>query len=173
MTSPAWETSCRRRFPSPERFADVNGMTALPRHCADSAKGWCHCETRDSWGFWAGFSCAATDTPPFFVDPSGGGGDELPSGAPIPRRATSPRPGCMQLPATVDTCDRRHILAIASRPNRTSRSTDDVQEETVAEYPTPVVPGSAVGIIPNPMSGRDIRRVVAQASVFPNAEKTC
>jgi predicted polyphosphate/ATP-dependent NAD kinase len=34
-----------------------------------------------------------------------------------------------------------------------------------------VVPGSAVGIIPNPMSGRDIRRVVAQASVFPNTEK--
>jgi predicted polyphosphate/ATP-dependent NAD kinase len=42
----------------------------------------------------------------------------------------------------------------------------------VAEHPTPVVPGSAVGIIPNPMSGRDIRRVVAQASVFPNTEKT-
>ncbi len=42
----------------------------------------------------------------------------------------------------------------------------------MAEHPTPVVPGSAVGIIPNPMSGRDIRRVVAQASVFPNTEKT-
>jgi len=40
----------------------------------------------------------------------------------------------------------------------------------VSEHP--VVPGSAVGIIPNPMSGRDIRRVVAQASVFPNTEKT-
>jgi predicted polyphosphate/ATP-dependent NAD kinase len=36
----------------------------------------------------------------------------------------------------------------------------------------PVVPGSAVGIVANPMSGRDIRRLVAQASVFPNAEKT-
>jgi predicted polyphosphate/ATP-dependent NAD kinase len=36
----------------------------------------------------------------------------------------------------------------------------------------PVVPGSAVGILANPMSGRDIRRLVAQASVFPNAEKT-
>ena len=35
----------------------------------------------------------------------------------------------------------------------------------------PVVPAGAVGIIPNPMSGRDIRRVVAQASVFPNTEK--
>ena len=42
----------------------------------------------------------------------------------------------------------------------------------MAEHSTPVVPGSAVGIIPNPMSGRDIRRVVAQASVFPNTEKT-
>jgi predicted polyphosphate/ATP-dependent NAD kinase len=42
----------------------------------------------------------------------------------------------------------------------------------VAEHPIPVVPGSVVGIIPNPMSGRDIRRVVAQASVFPNTEKT-
>ena len=42
----------------------------------------------------------------------------------------------------------------------------------MAEHPTPVVSGSAVGIIPNPMSGRDIRRVVAQASVFPNTEKT-
>ena len=36
----------------------------------------------------------------------------------------------------------------------------------------PVVPGSALGIVANPMSGRDIRRLVAQASVFPNAEKT-
>ncbi|HEY5855433.1 MAG TPA: NAD(+)/NADH kinase [Aldersonia sp.] len=36
----------------------------------------------------------------------------------------------------------------------------------------PVVPGSAIGIIPNPMSGRDIRRIISQASVFPNTEKT-
>jgi predicted polyphosphate/ATP-dependent NAD kinase len=36
----------------------------------------------------------------------------------------------------------------------------------------PVVAGSAIGIIVNPMSGRDIRRLVAQASVFPNGEKT-
>ena len=36
----------------------------------------------------------------------------------------------------------------------------------------PVVPGSTMGIVANPMSGRDIRRLVAQASVFPNAEKT-
>jgi predicted polyphosphate/ATP-dependent NAD kinase len=36
----------------------------------------------------------------------------------------------------------------------------------------PIVPGSRVGIVANPMSGRDIRRLVAQASVFPNAEKT-
>jgi predicted polyphosphate/ATP-dependent NAD kinase len=42
----------------------------------------------------------------------------------------------------------------------------------MAEHLAAVVPGSAVGIIPNPMSGRDIRRVVAQASVFPNTEKT-
>lgn len=35
----------------------------------------------------------------------------------------------------------------------------------------PVTEGSAIGIIANPMSGRDIRRVVAQASVFPNSEK--
>jgi predicted polyphosphate/ATP-dependent NAD kinase len=35
----------------------------------------------------------------------------------------------------------------------------------------PVVPGSTVGIVANPMSGRDIRRLVARASVFPNAEK--
>src|SRR5664279_2843751 len=35
----------------------------------------------------------------------------------------------------------------------------------------PVVEGSAIGIIPNPMSGRDIRRIVSQASVFPNTEK--
>lgn len=35
----------------------------------------------------------------------------------------------------------------------------------------PVAPGSAIGIIPNPMSGRDIRRIVSQASVFPNTEK--
>jgi predicted polyphosphate/ATP-dependent NAD kinase len=36
----------------------------------------------------------------------------------------------------------------------------------------PTVPGSTIGIVANPMSGRDIRRLVAQASVFPNAEKT-
>ncbi|MER5387647.1 NAD(+)/NADH kinase [Saccharopolyspora sp. NPDC002686] len=30
---------------------------------------------------------------------------------------------------------------------------------------------AAIGVIVNPLSGRDIRRVVAQASVFPNAEK--
>jgi predicted polyphosphate/ATP-dependent NAD kinase len=36
----------------------------------------------------------------------------------------------------------------------------------------PVVPGSTIGVVANPMSGRDIRRLVAQASVFPNAEKT-
>ncbi|MHA6803504.1 ATP-NAD kinase family protein [Salinifilum ghardaiensis] len=30
---------------------------------------------------------------------------------------------------------------------------------------------STIGVIANPMSGRDIRRLVAQASVFPNAEK--
>ena len=41
-----------------------------------------------------------------------------------------------------------------------------------AETALPVVPGSCVGIVANPMSGRDIRRLVAQASVFPNAEKT-
>ena len=37
--------------------------------------------------------------------------------------------------------------------------------------PFPVVEGSAIGIIPNPMSGRDIRRIISQASVFPNTEK--
>jgi predicted polyphosphate/ATP-dependent NAD kinase len=36
----------------------------------------------------------------------------------------------------------------------------------------PVVPGATLGVVANPMSGRDIRRLVAQASVFPNAEKT-
>jgi predicted polyphosphate/ATP-dependent NAD kinase len=41
-----------------------------------------------------------------------------------------------------------------------------------AETALPVAPGSCVGIVANPMSGRDIRRLVAQASVFPNAEKT-
>src|SRR4051794_41702458 len=46
------------------------------------------------------------------------------------------------------------------------------QLETNGALVAPVVPGSSVGIIANPMSGRDIRRLVAQASVFPNAEKT-
>jgi predicted polyphosphate/ATP-dependent NAD kinase len=36
----------------------------------------------------------------------------------------------------------------------------------------PPAAGAAIGIIANPMSGRDIRRLVARASVFPNAEKT-
>lgn len=43
---------------------------------------------------------------------------------------------------------------------------------TVEHAGLPVVPGSTLGIVANPMSGRDIRRLVAQASVFPNAEKT-
>ena len=38
-------------------------------------------------------------------------------------------------------------------------------------HPFPVVEGSAIGIIPNPMSGRDIRRIISQASVFSNTEK--
>jgi predicted polyphosphate/ATP-dependent NAD kinase len=36
----------------------------------------------------------------------------------------------------------------------------------------PPAADAAIGIIANPMSGRDIRRLVARASVFPNAEKT-
>ena len=31
--------------------------------------------------------------------------------------------------------------------------------------------GATAGVIANPMPGRDIRRLVASASVFPNAEK--
>jgi NAD kinase len=54
----------------------------------------------------------------------------------------------------------------------TNQSTCEEGEGTVAEHPTPVIPGSVIGIIPNPMSGRDIRRLVSQASVFPNTEKT-
>ena len=65
-----------------------------------------------------------------------------------------------------DASDPTHILA------GTNRSTCEGGEATVAEHSTPLVPGSSVGIIPNPMSGRDIRRVVSQASVFPNTEKT-
>lgn len=34
-----------------------------------------------------------------------------------------------------------------------------------------LVADSTVGVMANPMSGRDIRRLVASASVFPNAEK--
>ena len=34
-----------------------------------------------------------------------------------------------------------------------------------------LVADHTVGVIANPMSGRDIRRLVASASVFPNAEK--
>jgi hypothetical protein len=33
------------------------------------------------------------------------------------------------------------------------------------------VADGTVGVIANPMSGRDIRRLVASASVFPNAEE--
>ncbi len=34
-----------------------------------------------------------------------------------------------------------------------------------------LVADATVGVIADPMSGRDIRRLVASASVFPNAEK--
>jgi predicted polyphosphate/ATP-dependent NAD kinase len=63
------------------------------------------------------------------------------------------------------------VIQVTYLPVR-NRSTDKEAEGIVAEHSTPVVSGSEVGIIPNPMSGRDIRRVVAQASVFPNTEKT-
>lgn len=49
--------------------------------------------------------------------------------------------------------------------------TADPAQGTGAGMP-PVVDGSAIGVIPNPMSGRDIRRLVSEASVFPNTEKT-
>ncbi len=55
-------------------------------------------------------------------------------------------------------------------PGTAARSTASVSAITGTDLP--VVPGSTVGIVANPMSGRDIRRLVAQASVFPNAEKT-
>ncbi|MDF3049733.1 MAG: ATP-NAD/AcoX kinase [Pseudonocardia sp.] len=42
----------------------------------------------------------------------------------------------------------------------------------VTDAQLPLVSGSTLGIVANPMSGRDIRRLVARASVFPNAEKT-
>lgn len=38
--------------------------------------------------------------------------------------------------------------------------------------PAPGTRCSTIGVIANPMSGRDIRRLVAHASVFPNAEKS-
>jgi len=34
-----------------------------------------------------------------------------------------------------------------------------------------LVAGATAGVIANPMPGRDIRRLAASASVFPNAEK--
>ena len=49
---------------------------------------------------------------------------------------------------------------------------DTANGQVVPKGALPSVPGSTVGIIANPMSGRDIRRLVAKASVFPNAEKT-
>jgi predicted polyphosphate/ATP-dependent NAD kinase len=54
------------------------------------------------------------------------------------------------------------------QPAQTGRPVSGGQSE-------PGWPGAAeaaIGIIANPMSGRDIRRLVARASVFPNAEKT-
>ncbi|MGR6964294.1 ATP-NAD kinase family protein [Geodermatophilus sp. URMC 61] len=59
-------------------------------------------------------------------------------------------------------------------PERKAGLTADVSHVTAdgASAVIPVVPGSVLGIVANPMSGRDIRRLVAQASVFPNVEKT-
>jgi predicted polyphosphate/ATP-dependent NAD kinase len=52
--------------------------------------------------------------------------------------------------------------------------TADVSRVTADEASAalPVLRGSVLGVVANPMSGRDIRRLVAQASVFPNVEKT-
>lgn len=43
--------------------------------------------------------------------------------------------------------------------------------EVVTQRHAPAHPGAVVGVIANPASGRDIRRLVASASVFPAAEK--
>jgi pyruvate/2-oxoglutarate/acetoin dehydrogenase E1 component len=45
------------------------------------------------------------------------------------------------------------------------------QEATVASVDPPTVGGTTVGIIANPASGKDIRRLTAHGSVFDNNEK--
>jgi predicted polyphosphate/ATP-dependent NAD kinase len=60
----------------------------------------------------------------------------------------------------------------ATLVQRLSRGPPGVTLVTMTGNALPAVAGSVLGVVANPMSGRDIRRLVAQASVFPNAEKT-
>ena len=79
-----------------------------------------------------------------------------------------PNTACRNAGLTVAWCNPAATIAregATGEPHRVTRN-------GVPAGTLPVVPGSTVGIVANPMSGRDIRRLVAQASVFPNAEKT-
>jgi hypothetical protein len=61
---------------------------------------------------------------------------------------------------------RRH-----ARRRRAGRATGEQHANGWRVSRHRLVADATVGVIANPMSGRDIRRLVASASVFPNAEK--
>lgn len=64
------------------------------------------------------------------------------------------------------TCDCN-----VTQPSRTARSRPQAGPLTQPVDEEGAVADAVVGIVANPLSGRDIRRLVAQASVFPTAEK--
>ncbi len=106
--------------------------------------------------------------PPGPALPAGAGGRGRAAGPrdePVRGRVVGPG-GAGARRALTRHCNTAATLAAGTA----ARWTAPVSAVTSGELP--VVPGSTVGIVANPMSGRDIRRLVAQASVFPNAEKT-
>src|SRR6266542_1897359 len=86
---------------------------------------------------------------------------------------------------SLNSCPRRQAARRTDRraterdwPQRTTASAS-LEEMRPAMWPSgangsapPGPSDGCVGIIANPMSGRDIRRLTARASVFPNTEKT-
>ena len=93
--------------------------------------------------------------------------DAVEAGAGLPEVL---RAAARALDASLILIDRSAtILAVAARSPADERSLmRDTEDVTTIELKVPDV---TVGVIANPMSGRDIRRLVASASVFPNAEK--
>ena len=97
-------------------------------------------------------------------------GDDRPRGQPGARRRSAPPPTCgaahaREARTSVLGLDREE--GVAHGPHRRSESSPRARGRRLPAWPS----GVSVGVVANPASGRDIRRLVAGASVFGNADK--